>query len=147
MILGVSPPDPDNENHPLFQILKSNMIYNGTFIILHTRIKSKMLKVRKFQNENMKSSHCPKYERKNLKNSALGIQSNIFKFFVHILGNATTSYFHFDIYCKFQILKSNLICVALIKTPHRFIVRVPTKHQVTPFSGPNWVNRLGNNNI
>ena len=28
------------------------------------------LKVRKFQNEYMKSSHCPKYERKNLKNSA-----------------------------------------------------------------------------
>ena len=26
------------------------------------------LKVNKFQNENMKSSHCSKYERKNLKN-------------------------------------------------------------------------------
>ena len=30
-----------------------------------------VLKVRKFQNENMESSHCPKYERINLKNSAL----------------------------------------------------------------------------
>jgi hypothetical protein len=29
------------------------------------------LKVRKCQNENMKSSYCPKYERKKLKNSAL----------------------------------------------------------------------------
>ena len=29
------------------------------------------LKVNKFQNQNMKSSHCPKYERKNLKNPAL----------------------------------------------------------------------------
>ena len=37
------------------------------------------LKVRKFQNENMESSYCP-------------------NFFVHILGNATTSYFHFEIY-------------------------------------------------
>ena len=30
------------------------------------------LKVSKYQNENMKSSHCPKYERKNLKNGSLG---------------------------------------------------------------------------
>ena len=35
---------------------------------------SKCLKVRKFQNENMKSSHCQKYERNFLKNSALSIQ-------------------------------------------------------------------------
>ena len=33
--------------------------------------KSSLLKVRKFQNENLKSSHCPKYEQINLKNSAL----------------------------------------------------------------------------
>ena len=31
------------------------------------------LKVNKFQNENLKLSHCPKYERKNLKNSTLCI--------------------------------------------------------------------------
>ena len=31
-----------------------------------------MLKVSKFQNENMKLSHCPKYERKNLKLEAKG---------------------------------------------------------------------------
>ena len=51
------------------------------------------LKVRKFQNENMESSHCPKYERiffLNLQNFTI--------FFVHVLGNATTSYFHFEIY-------------------------------------------------
>ena len=52
------------------------------------------VKVSKFQNQNMKLSHCPKYERKNLKISALSIQ----KLFVHILGNATTSYLHFEIY-------------------------------------------------
>ena len=51
------------------------------------------LKVRKFQNENMKS-HCPKYERKNQKNSALKIFKKIF---IHILGNATASYFHSEI--------------------------------------------------
>ena len=37
-----------------------------------------MLKVREFQNENLKSKHCLKYERKNLQNSALS------NFFVHI---------------------------------------------------------------
>ena len=37
------------------------------------------LKVNKFQNENMKLSHCPKYERKNL-------------------GNGTTPYFHSEIF-------------------------------------------------
>ena len=39
------------------------------------------VKVSKFQNGNMKSSHCPKYERKNLKNSALSIQGRIFQNF------------------------------------------------------------------
>ena len=37
------------------------------------------VKVNKFQNENMKSSHCPKYEQKKLKNSALGIQGGFFQ--------------------------------------------------------------------
>ena len=41
----------------------------------------KRLKVSKFQNENMKSSHFPKSERKNLKNSALSIQGRIFQIF------------------------------------------------------------------
>ena len=34
----------------------------------------------------MKSSHCPKYERKNLKNSALSIQGKIWKFFCSYFG-------------------------------------------------------------
>ena len=34
----------------------------------HFYIKVDRLKVRKFQNENMKSSHCPKYERKKFWN-------------------------------------------------------------------------------
>ena len=42
--------------------------------------------VSKFQNENMKSSHCPKYERKNLKNSALSIQGKIFQIFRSYFG-------------------------------------------------------------
>ena len=58
----------------------------------------RVVKVRKFQNKNMKSSHCPKYQRKNLKNSVLSIQGRILHFFFfHILGNATTSYLHYDI--------------------------------------------------
>ena len=36
-----------------------------------SRPKLSILKVNKFQNENMKSSHFPKSERKNLKNSVL----------------------------------------------------------------------------
>ena len=64
-----------------------------------------VLKVSKFQNENMKSSqHCPKYEQKKMKNSALSIQGRIFQIFVHILGNATTSYFHFEIYWPLVLL-------------------------------------------
>ena len=47
-------------------------------------LRHSLLKVRKFQNENMKSSHCPKYERKNLKNSALSIQGRIFQIFSFI---------------------------------------------------------------
>jgi hypothetical protein len=35
------------------------------------------LKVRKFQNKNIKSSHCPKYEQKKLKNYPLIIQDRI----------------------------------------------------------------------
>ena len=38
------------------------------------------LMVRKFQNEKMKSSHCPKYERKNLKNSALKFRAEFWNF-------------------------------------------------------------------
>ena len=55
---------------------------------IHTaRIQAlRFLKVSKFQNENMKSSHCPKYERKNLKNSALSIHGKIFQIFLPYFG-------------------------------------------------------------
>ena len=39
------------------------------------------IKVNSFQNEDMKSSHCPKPERKSLKNSALSVQGRIFQIF------------------------------------------------------------------
>ena len=45
-----------------------------------------LLKVSKFQNENMKWSHCPKYERKNLKNSVLSIQDKNFQNFSSYFG-------------------------------------------------------------
>ena len=47
-------------------------------VLIQTRC---LLKVSKFQNENMKPLHCPKYERKNLKNSALSIQGKNFQIF------------------------------------------------------------------
>ena len=56
-----------------------------------------LVKVRKFQNEYMESSHCPKYEQKKLKNSALDFRAEFFNFFVHILGNGTISYIHSEI--------------------------------------------------
>ena len=57
-----------------------------------------LLKVSKFQNENMKSSHCPKYERKNLKNSALSIQGRIFQNFRSYIGQYGDFIFFFEIY-------------------------------------------------
>ena len=42
------------------------------------------LKVRKFLNENMESSHCPKYERKSLENSVLNTQGKSFQTFLFI---------------------------------------------------------------
>jgi hypothetical protein len=57
--------------------------------------KEMLLKVRKFQNENMKLSHGPKYEWQDLKNLLVVFRAEIF--FVHILGNATTSYFYSEI--------------------------------------------------
>ena len=44
------------------------------------------LKVSKFQNESINSSHCPKYERKNLKNSVLSIQDKNFQIFRSYFG-------------------------------------------------------------
>ena len=46
------------------------------------------LKVNKFQNEIIKLSYCPKYERKNLKNSALCIQGGIFQMFRSYFGSS-----------------------------------------------------------
>ena len=42
------------------------------------------LKVRKFQNENMESSHCPKYERKIWKILPWTLRAEFFKFFLFI---------------------------------------------------------------
>ena len=73
---------------PLVLVLQSTsvpLLYTRAEIInLKLRVhinnfKGAILKVRKFQNENMKLSHCLKYERKNLKNSVLRIQDKIFQ--------------------------------------------------------------------
>ena len=53
------------------------------------------LKVNKFQNENMKSSHCLKYERKNLKNSAQSVQGRNFQIFRSYFGQREDSIFSF----------------------------------------------------
>ena len=86
--------------------------------------KEMLLKVRKFQNEIMKSSHCPKYEWKDLKNSALSIKGKIFKIF----GNATASYFHpeisFPLKSRGPILrvKSRSVCVKQALNTPRWLV-------------------------
>ena len=54
----------------------------------------------------MKSSHCPKYERKIWKILPWTEFSNSF---VHILGNATTSYFYFEIYWPLTISERYII--------------------------------------
>ena len=43
----------------------------------------------------MKSSHCPKYERKNLKNSVLSIQDKIFQNFCSYFGQCNNFIFSF----------------------------------------------------
>ena len=60
------------------------------------------LKVHKFQNENMTSSHCQKYERKNLKNSALSIQSIFFQIFRSYFGQWDDSRFLFWNFLTFR---------------------------------------------
>ena len=66
--------------HTAFRFFESGLklLPNSKEIQIILRL---FLKVSKFQNENMKSSHCPKYERKNLKNSALSIQGKNFQIF------------------------------------------------------------------
>ena len=49
-------------------------------------VEGSAVKVSKFQNENMKSSHCPKYEQKNLKISVLSVQDRIFQIFRSFFG-------------------------------------------------------------
>ena len=60
----------------------------------------------KFWPSILNQSHCPDYEQKQLKNSG-SIFSNLF---VHILGNATTSYLHSEISWPFNSTK--LICAS-----------------------------------
>ena len=67
------------------------------------------LKVRKFQNEYMKLSHCPKHKPKKLKNSVRYIRRNFSEFFIHILGNATLHMF----ILKFPDLYMHALCVSV----------------------------------
>ena len=53
------------------------------------------LKVNKFQNENMKSSHRPKHEWKILKNSAMSVQDRIFQIFCSYFKQWDNSIFSF----------------------------------------------------
>ena len=66
--------DVNDVRHDGLQEIKGTCVNNSNFTVY-------MLKVSKFQNENMKSSHFPKSERKNLKNSVLSIQGRIFQIF------------------------------------------------------------------
>ena len=70
------------------------------------------LKVSKFQNENTKSSHCPKYERKDLKNSALSIQGKIFQIFRSYFGQCDDfilSFWNLLTFSKFEFVRSYCI--------------------------------------
>ena len=66
------------------------------------------LKVSKFQNESIKLSHCPKYEQKIWKCCPEYLGQNFSNFFVHILGNATTSNFRFEIY--WPLIRKSTFC-------------------------------------
>ena len=68
-----------------------DFLYNSQSHLTNTYF----LKVNKFQNENMKSSHCPKYERKNLKNSAQSVQGRNFQIFRSYFGQREDSMFSF----------------------------------------------------
>ena len=58
-------------------------------------IKILLLSVRKYQNEYMKPSHCPKYEQKIFKNSALILQGRFFQIFRSYFGQWDDSIFSF----------------------------------------------------
>ena len=68
-----------------------DFLYNSQSHLINTYF----LKVNKFQNENMKSSHCPKYEQKNLKNSAQSVQGRNFQIFRSYFGQREDSIFSF----------------------------------------------------
>ena len=63
------------------------------------------VKVSKFQNENKKWSHCLKYERKNLKNSALSIQGRIFQNVCSYFGQCNDFIFSFRNFLTFSAPK------------------------------------------
>ena len=66
----------------IVQKIKSHVcLLDKPNLIQTIKLMTHMLKVSKFQKENMKSSHFPKSEQKNLKNSVLSIQDRIFQIF------------------------------------------------------------------
>ena len=79
------------------------------------------LKVRKFQNENMKSSHCPKYERKIWKFLPWILKTEFFKCFCSYfglcagsLGNLLKKFFQ-PSKCSLLNRKSNIAKSQLLK--------------------------------
>ena len=60
-----------------------------------TTKKSSLLKVSKFQNESIKSSHCPKYERKIWKILSWILRTEFFKFFRSYFGQCDDFIFSF----------------------------------------------------
>ena len=61
-------------------------LFVPNFVLCSSKFGILLVKVRKFQNENMKSSHFPKYEQKSLKNSALSVQGRMFQIFCSYFG-------------------------------------------------------------
>ena len=80
------------------------------FIIDCLRLRSfkKYLKVSKFQNESIKSSHCPKYERKIWKFLSWILRTEFFKFFRSYFGQCDDFIFSFWNLLTFSSRRRNL---------------------------------------
>ena len=70
-----------NERHAVRAIYKSTAWFLLLFLDSFEVCLGLFIKVRKFQNENMRSSHRTKYEQKNSKNSALKFRAEFFQSF------------------------------------------------------------------
>jgi hypothetical protein len=77
-------------------------------------------KVRKFQNENMKSSHCPKYDQRKSKYSVLSIQGKNFQIFCSYFGQCDDFIFSFWILMTFRNSTSHLT----LRYTNRYLVAV-----------------------